>query len=173
MTVYDPSSEANQTRGTIDSRFVEGIDLIPTFLDALGEPPVPHRLEGRSLLPLLHGKRVSWRDAAFSEHDYGFMKARLELELGPSQARSYMVRTERWKYVFFEGFRAQLFDLVNDPREQRDLGTDPAYDAVRSEMHERLFQWMRRRAIRTTMSDETVSQRTNTARERGIIIEIW
>jgi len=32
---------------------------------------------------------------------------------------------------------------------------------------------MRQRAIRATMSDDTVSQRTNTARERGIIIEIW
>jgi len=52
-------------------------------------------LEGRSLLPLLHGKHVNWRDAAFSEHDCGFMKARLELGLGPSEARSYMVRTER------------------------------------------------------------------------------
>ncbi|MGX9389445.1 sulfatase-like hydrolase/transferase [Nitrobacteraceae bacterium UC4446_H13] len=173
MIVYDPSPSADKMRGRVEDRFVEGIDLIPTFLAALDQPPVPHRLEGRSLLPLLRGECVEWRDAAFSEHDYGFMKARLVLGLGPSDARSYMVRTERWKYVFFEGFRPQLFDMINDPQEQQDLGADPAYEAARTELHERLFRWMRRRAIRTTMSDETVDHRTNTARERGIMIEIW
>lgn len=173
MIVFDPSPAADKTRGKVDDRFVEGIDLIPTFLDALGKQPPSHRLEGRSLLPLLHGETVNWRDAAFSEHDYGFMKARRELGLGPSDARSYMVRTDEWKYVFFEGFRPQLFDMKRDPREQRDLGADPGHAAVRAALHERLFLWLRRRAIRTTMSDETVEQRTNTARERGIIIEIW
>jgi hypothetical protein len=63
--------------------------------------------------------------------------------------------------------------MINDPQEQQDLGADPAYEAARTELHERLFRWMRRRAIRTTMSDETVDHRTNTARERGIMIEIW
>ncbi len=85
-------------------------------------PSVPHRLEGRSLLPLLRGQAPSWRDAAISEHDYGFMKARLELGLGPSEAKSYMLRTEQWKYVLFEGFRPQLFDMTLDPKEQKDLG---------------------------------------------------
>lgn len=173
MIVFDPSPEADGTRGTADSRLVEGIDLIPTFLDAIGQDIPQHRLEGRSLLPLLRGSDVSWRDAAFSEHDYGFMKARRELGLGPSEARSYMVRNDRWKYVYFEGFRPQLFDLLNDPCEQTDLGADPAQEATRAELHERLFKWLRTRAIRTTMSDQIVEQRTNTARERGIIIEIW
>jgi arylsulfatase A-like enzyme len=173
LIVFDPSPEANGTRGTADPRFAEGIDLIPTFLEALGQDIPLHRLEGRSLLPLVRGSDVSWRDAAFSEHDYGFMKARRELGLGPSEARSYMVRNDRWKYIYFEGFRPQLFDLANDPREQLDLGADPVHEATRAELHERLFRWLRTRAIRTTMSDEIVEQRTNTARERGIIIEIW
>ena len=98
------------------------------------------------------------------------MKARLELGLGQSDARSYMVRNDRWKYVFFEGFRPQLFDMLNDPKEQADLGTDPNHEDTRRELHERLFRWLRTRAIRTTMSDEIVEQRTNTARDRGIIM---
>lgn len=84
-----------------------------------------------------------------------------------------MVRTDRWKYVHYEHFRPQLFDLHSDPREQHDLGAHADFASVRSDMHERLFQWFRNRAIRPTMSDETVERRTATARERGIIIEIW
>jgi arylsulfatase A-like enzyme len=174
MIVVDPSPEADARRGERDDRLVESIDLLPTFLDSLGQPAQPHRLEGRSLRPLLHGQEdVPWRDAAFSEHDYAFMRARRELGLQPHEARSYMVRTDRWKYVHYEHFRPQLFDLQSDPMEQNDLGADPSHAAIRGEMSERLFQWFRTRAVRSTMSDETVERRTATARERGIIIEIW
>jgi arylsulfatase A-like enzyme len=173
LIVFDPSIAADATRGMQSAALVEGIDLLPTFLDVVEQPPLPHLLEGRSLLPLLHGETVAWRDTAFSEHDFGFMEARRELGLHPSQARSYMACTDRWKYVLFEGFRPQLFDLATDPHELKDLGEDPDYEAVRHDLHERLFTWFRTRAIRTTISDETVEQRTNTARARGIIIEIW
>ncbi len=173
LIVYDPRKQADTTRGMTESRFAEAIDLLPTFLDALGLPPVPHRLEGRSLLPLLHGKETQWRNAAISEHDYGFMRARRELGLGPSEAKSYMLRTDKWKYIFFEGFRPQLFDLENDPKELNDLGAASQLAEVRAELHEQLFTWFRNRAIRRTMSDEVVDARTDTARQRGILIEIW
>ena len=173
MIVYDPSPAADATRGSVSTQLVEAIDLIPTFLAMNDRPLVQHRLEGCSLLPLLHGGLTAWRDAAFSEHDYAFQKARLLLDVGPSDARSTMVRTQRWKYVHFEGFRPQLFDLEADPHELRDLGDDPACETTRRELHERMFEWLRKRAIRTTMSDQEVAKRTYTARERGIIIELW
>lgn len=173
MIVADPRPSADATRGMVTDNLVEGIDLLPTFLDAIGQSIPTHRLEGRSLMPLLAGDTPTWRDAVFSEHDYAFMKARLDLGIGPSEARSYMVRTDRWKYVFFEGFRPQLFDLERDPVEQKDLGSDPGHEDVRQDLHERLFHWMRHRAIRKTMSDDEVSRRTATARQRGVLIEIW
>ena len=42
-------------RGSVCDELVEAIDLAPTFLDALGADPEQqsHRLEGRSLMPLL------------------------------------------------------------------------------------------------------------------------
>src|SRR3546814_13247058 len=70
MIICHPSAEADATRGTCDSRLVEAIDLLPTFLEAAGGAAQPHRLEGMSLLPLLYGEEASWRDAAFSEFDY-------------------------------------------------------------------------------------------------------
>ena len=57
LIVYDPSAEADGARGTACDALVEAIDLAPTFLEALGADPASqaHRLEGRSLVPLLRG----------------------------------------------------------------------------------------------------------------------
>ena len=84
-----------------------------------------------------------------------------------------MVRDRRWKYILYEGFRPQLFDLEDDPDELSDLGEDPGYGRVRAELRERLFGWLRRRRTRTTISDGAVAQRTGTAKARGILIGVW
>ena len=55
LIVVDPRAAADATRGPVCDELVEAIDLVPTFLEALGLPGAPHRLEGRSLLPLLDG----------------------------------------------------------------------------------------------------------------------
>jgi arylsulfatase A-like enzyme len=175
MIVYDPDAAADGTRGTADDRLVEGIDVLPTILDALGSDLHPHRLEGRSLLPLLRPKNsdVGWRDAAFSELDYAFRPARLTLKLAPHEARGFMVRTAGWKYVYYEHFRPQLFDLHADPQELHDLGASTDHTSVRAELHERLFTWLRTRRTRTTLTDSEVAQRTHTAQQRGIMIGVW
>ena len=51
MIVMDPDSRADAKRSKSDTRFVEGIDVLPTITEALGIPGSPHRVEGRSLLP--------------------------------------------------------------------------------------------------------------------------
>src|SRR5690606_14998390 len=57
LIVYDPRAEADAARGSVSGELVEGIDLAPTFLEFFGGAAKPHVLEGRSLAPLLHGKR--------------------------------------------------------------------------------------------------------------------
>ena len=84
-----------------------------------------------------------------------------------------MVRTERWKYVFWEGFRPQLFDMAADPLELTDHGGDPAHAGIRADLHERLFAWLRARRTRTTLSDDEIEQRTDGSRKRGFIIGVW
>lgn len=174
LIVCDPDPQADPTRGSASDRLVEAIDLVPTFMEAAGLPAQPHRLEGRSLLPLIRGPMTEeWREAAFSELDYGFRGARLALGLGSRQARAAMVCTGRWKYVHYRGFRPQLFDLAEDPQERHDLGEGPGFAAVRDELHERLFDWMTDRRARVTLSDAAVDRLTNTAGERGIHIGVW
>jgi arylsulfatase A-like enzyme len=136
--------------------------------------PAYHRLEGRSLLPILRGENVGeWRDFVFSELDYSFYRARLTLERKPAECRIYMVRDARWKYIHFTGYRPQLFDLQDDPRELRDLGESPDHAQVRDTMREKLFDRLLSRRNRVTVSDEAVEERTNKVREKGIIIGEW
>jgi arylsulfatase A-like enzyme len=174
LIICDPDPRADSTRGSGDPRFVEGIDVLPTILDALAIAGAPHRIEGRSLLPATRGETTTeWRDAAFSELDYGFRRARRMLGRGVRDCRAFMVRTAGWKYVHWEGFRPQLFDLARDPREFDDLGADPRHDAMRARMRERLFDWLATRKRRTTVTDRDVEQRSDAHRAHGIHIGIW
>jgi arylsulfatase A-like enzyme len=175
LVLYDPDPAADATRGSVVAELVEAIDLAPTFVAAYGGPDLSHVFEGRSLLPLLRGggNGAPWRDAVVSELDYAFRRARVDLDVPKDRARAYMMRSNDWKYVLFEGFRPQLFDLRADPRELDDRGKDPALQRVRDEMHERLFEWARTRKSRITISLQGVEERTGAPRKRGIIIGEW
>jgi arylsulfatase A-like enzyme len=84
-----------------------------------------------------------------------------------------MIRTERWKYVLHQKYRPQLFDMENDPDEFRDLGDDPEHAAVRADLHEALFAWMRDRRLRVTVSEERIRDNPTDASVRGIYIGHW
>jgi arylsulfatase A-like enzyme len=172
--VYDPDPSADSTRGTIDDRFVEAVDVVPTCLAALAQPANDHLVEGRSLLPLLRGEKTeTWRDAVFSELDYSFREARLLLKRAPRDCRAIMVRTDRWKYVWWQDFRPMLFDLASDPKELRDLGANDSYAHIRREMEGRLAAWLKARKTRVTVDDAYVEARTATHRKHGIHFGVW
>lgn len=175
MIVYDPSPAADATRGRQDQRLVEAIDIVPTVLDALNLPPQPHRLEGRSLLPLMREPQFQgpWRDAVFSELDYSFRQARRILGRAPDECRAWMVRTAQWKYIEWQGFRPQLFDLVADPDELQDLGADPSLAAIREELRGRIFEWLKTGKRRTTVTFEEVEARTNNHHNAGVHYGVW
>jgi arylsulfatase A-like enzyme len=170
LIVADPRAGAGQVRDDL----VEAIDLVPTFLDWAGGAPEPHRLEGRSIRPLVEGiMPPDWRDAVFSDSDFALRHARRTLGLGVERARGYMVRTARWKFVFYEQHPPQLFDLVADPLEQCDLGASPDWASVRAELEGRLFAWFRARRMRTTVTHEFIERWTGKAKERGYLFGVW
>lgn len=180
LIVVDPTPAADATRGTVSDALVELIDLAPTFLAYAGGAPKPHILEGRSLLPLLHGQDPGgWRTAAISEYDYSLDRARLALGTPVPDSRLYMVADGRWKLVFAEGFRPMLFDLETDPREVRDLGADPAFADQRRRLTEELFAWTRRARSRITRTDEAIAAGDEAGRAydrtfaQGIVIGYW
>ena len=95
---------------------------MPTFVEAAGQPVADHIIEGKSFLDRLRGGGGAVRDDVYCELDYAYYRARLDLGVDPHEAYSFMIRTERWKYINHAGFRPQLFDLENDPNEFVDLG---------------------------------------------------
>jgi arylsulfatase A-like enzyme len=95
------------------------IDIAPTILDWSKES-VPAEFDGRSLRRLLVGQASSWRTDFLYEHHFHY---------GGKIPRTEGLRTERWKYVTYFDVPApfeQLFDLKEDPTEQRNLALDPA-----------------------------------------------
>lgn len=156
--IVDPRPSADEARGRHCKAPVEGsLDFIPTAMDALGVRGNDHLLEGRSLMPFVCGEeRPAWRPAAVCELDYSFREARLALGQHKRKCRGYMVRSGRWKYIFWEGFRHQLFDMENDPHELRDLGGDPDRNAVAAEHRDYLFDWLRDRHLSVTLRDEQI-----------------
>lgn len=179
MIVVDPSPAADRSRGAINHEMVEAIDLVPTFIDALGGDLDDSQrwLEGRSLLPLLGGGAWKSRDAVFSETDYGFIEMYSELSGSPDpeKCRATMVRTNRFKYIFHELYPPQLFDLENDPHERVDLGRQAGYEPIRRDHHDLLFEWFRHRKHSPTIPKgmhEKYNYRGAQA-DSGILIGYW
>lgn len=172
--VVDPRPAADATRGRTDERFVESVDLVPTVLDTLGVPAPAHRLEGRSLLPLLHGEApADWRDATYSELDYSYREARLLLGKGVHDCRGFSLRTARWRYVYWLGEREQLWDLQADPDQFHDLGAETSTETVRAELRTRLLDFLARRRHRTTVTDEQVARSTAGHKRAGVFFGQW
>jgi len=174
LLIYDPDPAADATRGRADATMVEGVDILPTILEALAIERPAHRIEGRSLLARTRGgDDAPARDAVFSELDYAFRRARLVLGRDVHACRAWMARTAQWKYVHWQGFRPQLFDLDADPLELDDLGCAARCARERSALRDRLFDWLAALKRRTTVSDGTVEARTDAHRRHGVHIGIW
>ena len=115
--------------GTVVEQPVSHVDYMPTILDYLGFP-IPGKIHGRSMRPLVEGKKVPWRDYAFCQR----------------ADHIRMLRTARWKYTYGLHPRnpiVALYDLEADPHEDRNLAADPAHAAAVRKMHARLFDVMK------------------------------
>ncbi|MFA0739956.1 MAG: hypothetical protein DFNUSKGM_000052 [Candidatus Fervidibacter sacchari] len=125
---------------SVCDELVVSTDLMPTFVEILKQfgcqVPDNMHFEGQSLLPLLRGEKVAWRDAAFLLYD---------MHHG-AVAHMRMVRTKRWKLVlhFEEGGQHELYDLQNDPEEERNLYGDPSVKSVQDELTEMLREWQKK-----------------------------
>lgn len=137
-------------RGTVREELVDHTDIAPTAYAIAGlplpllnrpfygrplDPPEIPLLPGRSLLPLCGGGDAGeWRDAVYVRSDNNHWEASPR-----SWART--IRTARHRYTrFLGGGGEQLFDLVADPDERWNLAGDPAYDALRRDLADRLFE---------------------------------
>lgn len=102
-------------RGKICDKVVEMRDVMPTLLDAAGIE-VPDSVDGGSMLGLVRGKD-NWRDWLMGEYTSCY-DDEFGMQYGVSSAEKYI-----W---FHHTGDEQLFDLINDPGETRNLATEPS-----------------------------------------------
>ena len=121
------------------------VDLVPTLLDLLDEP-LPSRLEGRSLVPVLRGEETLDGNDVFIEWN-GTSPTLPDRFLGSDAINRMLalpyrsVVSDRWKLNLCAGDQGELFDLRADPYEQTNLFDDPAQrDRVR-DMAARIRMW--------------------------------
>lgn len=106
------------------------VDLTATLVDiGEGSPITP--LDGDSLLPLARGEEVNWKDEAFAEY----------LAHGVA-APMAMLRRGRFKLNYSLGDEVELYDLIDDPGEFRNLAGKSEYsDTVRDMTASILSHW--------------------------------
>ncbi len=173
LIIVDPSDVANATRGTVDSSLVEAVDLLPTFIEHQGGAVPSNTLDGRSLMPKLRGEGGEWRQFAISEYDYSCQVFRPETGRMPLDCRTYMVVTNRWKFVHAPGYAPVLFDLENDPEELIDLGQSAEHAGVRQDMMGHLAQWALQYRQRETWTEEHNVKMTGMEEQLGVLIGYW
>ena len=117
------------------------IDITPTLL-ALCGIPVPVNVQGRGFAP--------GADAVFAENiipevitggqrDFFFVPG--EGIKGIRHPDAKMVRTRRFKFNYYPGNGAELYDLADDPGETRNLCAENPDSAEVREMKDRLLEW--------------------------------
>ncbi|WP_372885471.1 sulfatase-like hydrolase/transferase [Shimia sp.] len=170
MILYDPRPEADATRGTTCDALVESIDLAATFVEAAGGTVPDHIIEGRSLLPWLHGQTPAWRQFVISEYDYSSTPVCAQLGLEPRDARLFMVFDGRFKLIHAEGgLRPMLFDLATDPQEFHDLAKGDAHGDEMARLYGCLHQWGLRLSQRVTRSEAEIKAGRGRSGRRGIL----
>jgi N-acetylglucosamine-6-sulfatase len=110
--------------GKVSSAAVANIDLAPTFEQA-GGAPVPDTVDGRSLLPLLHGgSGANWRTANLVEH-HGPDTQADDPDLpapGSGNPPSYeALRADSYTYVEYVDGSREYYDLTRDPRQLHNI----------------------------------------------------
>jgi arylsulfatase A-like enzyme len=109
----------------VESRIVENTDLLPSIMETAGLP-VPEGVQGRSFLKLARGGDAAWRDRCFS------------------QLATAMYRDARFKFIDNSRDLSgafELYDMRNDPKEERNLAAEAKHRDFVAHAKEQLTRW--------------------------------
>ena len=129
------------TGGGCIRQLVSHVDLAPTLLSAAGIG-VPENMQGRTILPLLGGKKAEWPDDVF-------------VQISESQV-GRAIRTGRWKYCVDAPHKRPnqdmnsdhyveqyLYDLEYDPNELTNLVGLKSHAELSAVLRDRLLKRMK------------------------------
>ena len=129
MIVYSPFFK-DKTKGKVIEELVVGQDIPATILEMCGVE-TPESYQGKSMLPLIAGENTDWREDIFLENlftDQGYPRQEGVRSKQFKYIRSFSKENDRNKYVPNQSIETdeqpiyeELFDIINDPKEQNNL----------------------------------------------------
>lgn len=133
MTLYDESAAVpmiiagpGMPKSKVVSTLSSLVDIYPTILSATGADDDGKHRPGIALQAL--ARNGDFDRAILSEyHD------------GGSPTGMFMLRNTRWKYNYYPGYAAELFDMREDPDEQIDLAESEAHAGIRAQCHTQML----------------------------------
>lgn len=180
--------------GQVRDEMVSAIDILPTILDAVGVTPTDP-LPGRSLMPLLAGEHIPWREYLYGEFNsharvswyprrtvrdqrFQLIENPLYEEENPTRSVGPCLTWEASRDSSLDGTavrmaydrwvnppRFELIDLEADPYAFENLADNPEYLEVLSHLRARLDEW-RQDMHDPLLSAVTFGRMTREHRER-------
>ncbi|MEI6231645.1 MAG: sulfatase [Planctomycetota bacterium] len=128
LIVVDPRSPV-EDRGRKSDAMTLNVDFGPTMLDYAGVA-IPAEMQGRSLREVIQPGQHAWRNEFYYEHDT------LPKIIPPTEG----VRNATWSYIRWTGSNPvieELYDIVKDPLEEKNLAKDSAHLKTLAELRTR------------------------------------
>lgn len=139
---------------------IQNIDVAPTILEAAGLKS-PDHFQGQSILPLLTGKQVAWRDRIFYEYYWEFDF--------PQTPTMHGVRTDRYKLIRYHGVwdTNEFYDLQEDPNEMNNLIASPEHQDTIKALSASIYDWLESTGGMQIPLKRTVKKRFGDHRNQG------
>ncbi len=135
LTVYSPFLDKSH-HGKYISKPVVGQDIPATILDMCGLD-IPASYQGKSMCPLINGKKTEWRKDIFFENLFtaqGYPRQEAVRDSKFKYIRSFSKKDDRKLYLPEQTILTdeqpiyeELFDIVNDPKEANNLVDNVEY----------------------------------------------
>jgi len=121
--------------GQIIESMIQNIDVAPTILELAGIEK-PEQMQGMSIVPLVTGEDVEWRDKIFYEYYWE--------NAYPQTPTMHGVRTNRYKYIRYHGIwdTNEFYDLEEDPYEMNNLIASPEHQSLIKELCDEIYDWL-------------------------------
>ena len=93
-------------------------------------------MQGVSVLPLMVGQQIPWRDKVFYEYYWE--------NAFPQTPTMHSIRTDRYKFTRIHGTWDinELYDLAQDPYEVNNLIRSPEHQQLAKELNTQLWDWL-------------------------------
>jgi iduronate 2-sulfatase len=161
LIIHAPSFSTDPPRAVVE--MVEAVDIYPTITELAGVPAPPLCpesnldialcTEGFSLVPLMAGEAPSnWKVASFSQYPRSVNGEAIAIMGYNMITKNYRCtewvdfdrqsNTTDWKMTKAEGQGVELYDLVLDPDENKNVAYEQAYGDIAADLSTTLhLQW--------------------------------